>query len=1431
MKKITLPSLKLNSFKNLLQYLIAFLFISILINTKSSLGQNPPVKQWAFNDKGSLHPGGQGSGEDWFYAGIQTSDGNYIGAGYGEEDQINHPGVYYAVVVKLDKAGKRIWEKTYLSNSNDKTDYAIDVVEASNGNYIVLVNIENSDVITVNKYKFYEVLEYDLNGNLINHKQIKDASNVIHGGGYGSIRKVIDGGTQSGYIIGCADLNITTDFDQLLAHATLIRLDNNLNLITTFGTGGITSFSNAGSNCRTASVLHNSNGTLSGFLLVGREKNGSADNDYDALAIKTSIDGNTINWTSPFSEPILGTGYTDAFTITPTCACTTTLNDDYFSCPENASWEVGFSGDEISFGGDIILNVWFYYRSIDYPNTCSNSWLPPQSWRDMDVALLRISNTTGALTGTVQTKDIAHFSGIDFFTPMKINDGFIYLAGNDALDDHDYIKMRLLKIDPSNFSTIWDKTFISDENISYTDTDPPSTLNKYHVNCIFGMDVTSDGGIILSGNNGANDEDYMMVKMAPDCQKNLTYTTSGDISGGHTLTSNETWNSSRNIQGVITIPASKTLTITGSSTVIKFADTWRTVDFDKLASNSFNFSTLDQPTKIVVQIGGKLIIDNGAILKGMDACGFSDGDMWEGIEVWGDPSTNYQLASNQGSLEIKNGSVIKDARCGILVDKGVYNVNGNSAASNIFGGGIIKSSASLILNCRFGVVFSPFISHYSSYYNPSKIINTDFICNAVLADEIYRNENGTRLGTNAFFKTYLARGLHFQGCKFEGLASLDISFRGTGIGAFDAGFTVEDNTRHCTFYNLNYGIVSGTSSGPGFNGAIKIENAEFGMDHSGNPHGANFQSIYLFGAGLLTTIKNNSILVPAHDRAFGIEYDGCTSFICQDNTITGEGTVHSSSNFGVIVSSSFDQDNIVYRNSFNNLTHSCTALFYNGNISGLQYKCNVYNNTSGNDIEVVSQSVFSTNISPGTVRINQGNCLPSSNSNFLSSPAGNTFLNACITSGNASRIFLDPIALQTQAMFYSYNNSSGNYDPGSPSNNCITSGISTSDCNIFYGTNDNPCPDFTNPCPTCLISNIQNADGQIFNLKSLIDGGNTEQMINFIQNPNISSEMLIHFLDSAGRYLSNEVLAAVMEEADRIANSELRDVIVQNSPLADSVYQLLLETNPVIAGNSEVVTAQLTDLSPRDVLELQIGQLQGIKRQSAMQLIEYYLTHDSVPDDDSASSILLAANYTIDAAGMKASMGDYTNAQTLLMSYIPKSQEELDEKKLMETYLSLLIDGKRWDSLGSEQLEEIQTVALGIGPAAARAKAILLVLGIGDIQPQIPSYEQSNYKIASVNSRKYTITNYYTFSEEAELKINPNPASNKIVVTYRFPYPSTNPMLIIRDFTGKQLLSSRLPMNENTQTIELSGFQQGAYIVQLLDSKSILKSASIVKLN
>src|SRR5450432_2382716 len=136
MKTITSSKEKIINIRQDKTRIIFILILSVFMSMKLSFAQTP-VKQWAFNDKSTLHPGGHHSGEDWFYACVQAADGGYVGAGYSELDASNFNGSYSASIVKFNNSGKRIWEKAIQENDPADYDFAVDMIENLNGNYIV----------------------------------------------------------------------------------------------------------------------------------------------------------------------------------------------------------------------------------------------------------------------------------------------------------------------------------------------------------------------------------------------------------------------------------------------------------------------------------------------------------------------------------------------------------------------------------------------------------------------------------------------------------------------------------------------------------------------------------------------------------------------------------------------------------------------------------------------------------------------------------------------------------------------------------------------------------------------------------------------------------------------------------------------------------------------------------------------------------------------------------------------------------------------------------------------------------------------------------------------------------------------------------------------------------------------------------------------
>lgn len=1077
-------------------------------------------------------------------------------------------------------------------------------------------------------------------------------------------------------------------------------------------------------------------------------------------------------------------------------------------------------------------------------------------FRDADGFLLNVDYNTGALLQTASGNyavNIAHFSGEDFTAGLnEDNCGNYYISGTTT-DDVFSLASQNLGLGPAvvpkgdfmltktdaNFNRLWARNF---------------RANPGAYECSFSSCINEDNSIVMCGNNDLNGDDYNVIKMSSDNQLGFNgwdcatlYTAVQGVSTFPQLSHPYT------IRGNLVVPAGAILTI--SNTTIEFGETKELVDF------STPLSTIHAlKCGIVVKAGGKLIIDNST-LRGLEShvlntstsCG-SRNFMWDGISVEGDPTLPV---TSQGVINIKNGSVIQDAKVGILCNKNEYsgfmdpNTDGandtwnsshlgNIAENN--GGGIILSTSNVtFLNCRKSVEFHPYpISEaYRNFFS-----NTNFICNAPMVDPDYISNTGERLGINSFCSIWGVNGVTFRGCDFEGYNDYNsttnpnpnYALRGSGIEAADATFTVTNFSPsvHSKFNNLYKGV---TASYTNPSGGVNINDAEFGMDHSGNLRGANFQNIYISGAGVNNAVKNNFISVPflyhiGNDEPFGIEYNGSTSFNCTDNTLIGFGTSNPHiRNYGVIVSNSGANDNIVYKNTFTNLKRSCVGLFENATplsgLNGLQFKCNTFNNSGSNhDIDVLSTSL--TTSSQGSIRTNQGDNPQLGQPNYYTAPAGNTFYNTC---NNFDRIYQDAGA--PLSIIYYFNNAdlTSHFDP-SPSGNtgCISPSVSTINCHVNYNGGDDPCPASTTPCPTCKIAVMQTADYQINSMQALIETGKSDELRNYINNSQHSSQDVAKYLENAGPYLSNEILEAAISRSDSLTNGDLRDIIVSNSPLKESVYQSLFTDKPILAGNADVIMAQLAERSPIDVLLLQIADLQSEKRQAAIQLVDYYLNADTAPLIDSAALTLLAGGYYMDAAGVYASAGNFDMAHTILESSIASSEDELDQKKIMRIYLALQKNQNNWNQISTSDLDYINDLSGRTGIASIQAKNVLDIINGKEGEPEIPDSLDDSQKGDRVlqHKQQFKITNYFTFSNNVQLSVSPNPVNTEANVLYRFAYPATKPMLVVTDLAGKEIAADIINQNENSHIFSTETLQQGVYLIQLMDGTSLLKSIHLV---
>ncbi|MCR4825800.1 MAG: peptidase M4 family protein, partial [Bacteroidales bacterium] len=181
---------------------------------------------------------------------------------------------------------------------------------------------------------------------------------------------------------------------------------------------------------------------------------------------------------------------------------------------------------------------------------------------------------------------------------------------------------------------------------------------------------------------------------------------------------------------------------------------------------------LSDTCSIIILPGSKLVVDGGTLTS---AC---PGELWQGIEVVGD-RTKRQIPQWQGTVELKNGAVIENARCGIRTGLGEDNWHTT--------GGIIKADSSFFINNRRAVAFLSYTNH-----SPAGTItdNQSSFSRCVFTVD---NNNLFSQNNTAFLDhvtMWEVRGVKFLGCTFSNQTS-ERHQRRHAIYADDAGFKID----------------------------------------------------------------------------------------------------------------------------------------------------------------------------------------------------------------------------------------------------------------------------------------------------------------------------------------------------------------------------------------------------------------------------------------------------------------------------------------------------------------------------------------------------------------------------------------------------------------------------------------------------------------
>ncbi len=1108
------------------------LFVSsallFLLSLQAAKGQNnAPPAEWDF-DSPSIVSGFE-LDDNWAYTPIQASDGSIVAVGFSDKYNNGTTGERHPSIFKYipGPVRKIQWEKipTFPANSipnitiaNSGSGGFGDVFESNeNGTkYVYACGIIRKTISGGGTSGRIPVIAkfYLSTGVMVYFKEVGGFSEAR----FTRMQPVFSGGTLASiYVAGESSVSNGT------TKATIYKLNPDGTLATSFNATGFRQYSAPSPNdtkptsFKDLAFAPNVSSLGDGYVAVGSVilSGGSVEispgvftwvqPDRDVFLVRLRADNGNVatGWPKVFSESSLGATYTDM--NSPESGFCGSLN------PENTPNEEAWSVKRMPDGNFAVLCRFDFIELPAFllPGTGCSPFNTEQYW-DNDIALVKVNQSTGA---NLYTLDAGRSVAIDAWNIMATSPGCseIYISANT---------FNPIAGDPNGGQILASVIRVDDQSGSFAPRWRKDVLGKHWQLCTFGICKTSDGGTVICGNNGKNGDDYEFIKFSDDRQANFTFSQSGT-----NITSAVTWNTARTVKGIVTVKSGGTLTIDGAT--IQLASTYMTNDWLTLSQGG------GTPTKIVVETNGKLVLKNGATLKGMGTAICPSGtleSMWEGIVLLGQPTQNPGTAF-QGYAEMTTNAKVQNAYVGIHVGSMYYNGDGRAASTGNDGGGIIKcqnpvgSTASHFLNCRRSIWYAP----VSNTINPPwQFTNTNFLCDQPMVDINFVDAEGNgRIGPAFMVGSWNRDNLVFNTCTFKSTGTYPEINRGHGVENFDARMTFTGST----FQQLYKGVYA--QYGTGVTDPTTLTNCTFTQVRHGG---------HIVGGAFHAATGNTFQQIPVNlfnDASYGLRFEGSTNLtVSETNTFTST----NSGTYGVIIKDCYGNASEVTRNTFTNVDFGVQT---EQNNTGLQIRCNGY---TGNDRAWSINPATPPN-TPGLFS-NQGVC------GQFSNQAGNLFNDPdCPSPGVAESHIRSKVN-------FSYRSRSGGAYNANEIPTCVSNGpngsngIVSIDLCGSLNSNSAACDP---PCTNC------------FSAQSIMASANNEtepwaqqSMFNqaitlFLQEGDVSSALQVakeHFKEDANLYLgilvnSGEWDAAQAKLAEIGSGEQWKDVA--------TFYQVLIE--------------------------------------------------------------------------------------------------------------------------------------------------------------------------------------------------------------------------------------------------------------------------------
>jgi parallel beta-helix repeat protein len=837
-------------------------------------------------------------------------------------------------------------------------------------------------------------------------------------------------------------------------------------------------------------------------------------------------------------------------------------------------------------------------------------------------------------------------------------------------------------------------------------------------------------------------------------------------------------------------------------------------------------STLTINSEVHMNQNGIIIVEEGATLNigGTVTC---DSANWIGIFL-------------KGELCLRNNSTRK---CRV-------NLNGGTIENAIIGinvnyAGVVDAINSNFINNKTSIYFSDSRSmDIQETQNASRIENCTFkidsnnINNNFLSGfiKVFDNEMILRIKGNTFENTLpftgnipeRGTGIYSSSSNIEILCGCDVS---VGIGEE----CPEQNKVKNEFIGLRYGVNSSTS--------YIVE-----TNISDNIFTNNYRGIIVSGMNNVATItKNYFESTVDSSQTYQIYLLNTSGYTVEENQIvSGKGA-------GIYVSTTGDDNNEIYKNTFTNLTNTtnnATALIAHGVNSDYDYNDPIgYPGENGLEFHCnqIDSSNYAIGIVEGNMRKDQG-----LNGGTTDKLAGNTFDHYGTQS---ERDFIVDVSL--------YGLNPPNPNPiRIPAYNYFEHDDTLTRI-YFYSsevtsyTNTGMSFDSSQACPSHLVvepphersmvvlqTNVETLDAEISSVENelvtLVDNGNTNILLSQTETANDNNfEELSDNIKTSDGYLSDAVAKEYIKS--NVAQDFIKaNTLIEVSPLPTEAKQEL-EISDLSPTLKQIVIQYQNGKNIREQKELIVAN----KKHNRQMLINKALRtvlNDTVPETiDSLIEFLetrgeINNRYTLFALQVKQKR--FADAQSEL-TYLSSIKNNYSEKKQQEienfiNLQSIIIDLNKnytmFDTLVEQNLGFLNALANDSSSILqSTAWNMLEQAGKRDAYREIVKLPQPSLSPKSAKVEQAYVANSSFNKIEPIINIYPNPADNHITVEYAMLDKDDEITVNIIDMQGKTLKTVKSNNQIDVLRIDISNLAKGNYNVQFQSAKQEYHTVKIIK--